>query len=106
MRVSIQVFTHATPLELQWQVKKLTRLSNRNQLQHYLTVNPRWYMTSMIFHMGSIDFFASEKKLNELSTLSKCDFCVSLSILTETMTNNIFVADLHKSEIPRPGGLT
>ena len=52
MRVSIQVFTHATPLELQWQVKKLTRLSNRNQLPHYLTVNPRWYMTSMIFHMG------------------------------------------------------
>ena len=52
MRVSIQVFTHATPLELQWQVKKLTRLSNRNQLKHYLTVNPRWYMTSMIFHMG------------------------------------------------------
>ena len=40
MRVSIQVFTHATPLELQWQVKKLTRLSNRNQLQHYLTRQP------------------------------------------------------------------
>ena len=32
--------------------KKLTRLSNRNKLQHYLTVNPRWRTTSMIFHIG------------------------------------------------------